>query len=70
MIGSGGSGIVPIEGGLEHKVFGQPLLLPCQLYCFLLLFCPQIVGVQGNGLLPSALGVGLPLGGLGLLESV
>jgi hypothetical protein len=55
---------------LEHKVFGQPLLLPCQFYCFLLLFCPQIIGAQGNGLLSPALGVGLPIGGLGLLESV
>jgi hypothetical protein len=35
-----GEGIVPIEGGLEHKVFGQPPLLPGQLYCFLLLFHP------------------------------
>jgi hypothetical protein len=47
-----GEGIVPIGGGLEHKVFGQPPLLACQLYCFLLLFHPQIVGAQGNGLLP------------------
>jgi hypothetical protein len=65
-----GEGIVPIEVGLENKFFGQPLLLPCQCYCFLLFFLPQIVGAQGNGLLPPALGVGLPLGGLGLLESV
>jgi hypothetical protein len=61
---------VPIEGRFEHKVFGQPLLLPCKLYCFLLLFHPQIVDAQGNGLLPPALGIGLPLGGLGLLKSV
>jgi hypothetical protein len=66
----GGEEIVPIERGLEHKVFGQPLLLPCQLYCFFLLFHPQIVGTQGNELLPPALRVRLPLGGLGLLESV
>jgi hypothetical protein len=63
-------GIFPIEGGLEHKVLGQPLLMPCQLYCFLLLFHPQIIGAQGNGLLPPAVGVGLPLGSLGLLKSV
>jgi hypothetical protein len=66
----GREGIVPIEEGLEHKVFGHPLLLPCQLYCFFLLFHPQIVVAQDNGLLPPALGVGLPLEGLGLLESV
>jgi hypothetical protein len=70
MGGVGRERIAPIEEGLEYKVFGQPLLLPCQLYCFLLLFCPQIIGAQGNGLLPPALGVGLPPGGLGLLESV
>jgi hypothetical protein len=57
--------IVPIEVGLE-----QPPLLLCQLYCFLLLFHPQIISAQGNELLPPALGVGLPVGGLGLLESV
>jgi hypothetical protein len=66
----GGEGNVPIKGGLEPKVFGQPPLLSSQLYCFLLLFYPQIVGAQGNELLPPALGVGLHLGGLGLLESV
>jgi hypothetical protein len=66
----GGKEIVPIEGELEHKVFLQPPLLPCQLYCFLLLFHPQIIGAQGNELMPPALGVGLPLEGLGLFENV
>jgi hypothetical protein len=28
------------------------------------------IGAQGNGLLPPALGIGLPLRGLGLLENV
>jgi hypothetical protein len=63
-------GFFSYRRGLDYKVFGQPHLLPCQLYCFLLLFCPQIVGAQGNELLPPVLGVRLLLGALGLLESV
>jgi hypothetical protein len=66
----GREGIVPTAEGLEHKVFGQALLLLYQLYCFPLLFYPQMAGAQSNELLPPALRVGLSLGSLGLLESV